>query len=88
MLAPQFSLRSILAAMVVCGFVSLIGAAALRGAPWACAVLISMAAVLLILAIHGFMFFVMWLASLILPVGRPRSRGESPFARKSGKETV
>lgn len=85
MLAPQFSLRSILAAMVVCGFVSLIGAAGLRGAPWAIAVLISMAAVVFILLVQGFMFFILWLASLILPVGR-RTRGESPFARTSGQE--
>lgn len=86
MLAPQFSLRSILAAMVVCGFVSLIGAAALRGAPWAIAVLVSMAALVVILVVHGFMFFVLWLSSLILPVARPRTRGESPFASTSGKE--
>lgn len=86
MLAPQFSLRSILAAMVVCGFVSLIGASALRGTPWAIAVLISMAAVVLILVVHGFMFFVLWLASLILPAGRRRKPADSPFAGTSGKE--
>lgn len=86
MLAPQFSLRSILAAMVVCGFVSLIGAAALRGTPWAIAVLIGLAALVVILVVHGFMFFVLWLASLILPAGRSHTPGQSPFASTSGKD--
>jgi DNA-binding XRE family transcriptional regulator len=38
MLAPQFSLRWIMAATAVCGFLSLIGAAALRDTPGARAV--------------------------------------------------
>ena len=79
MLAPQFSLRSILAAMVVCGFVSLIGAAALRGAPWATAVMIGVVALFLILVIHSLMFFVMWAFSLFIPASWS-APGESPFA--------
>ncbi|HET6880006.1 MAG TPA: hypothetical protein VFI31_07615 [Pirellulales bacterium] len=81
MLAPQFSLRSIMAAMVVCGFVSLIGAAALRGTPWAIAVIIGLAALVLILAVHGLMFFVMWVFSLILPGRRTSTPGKSPFGQ-------
>jgi hypothetical protein len=80
MLIPQFSLRSILAATAVCGIVSLVGAAALHGAPWAAAVIIAIAALGVILAIHGLMFFVVWLLSLVTPGGRSPAVGHSPFA--------
>jgi len=80
MLIPQFSLRSILAATAVCGVVSLVGAAALRGAPWAGAVIIAIAALFVILAIHGLMFFVVWVLSLVTPRGRAPVVGHSPFA--------
>lgn len=86
MLAPQFSLRSILAAMVVCGFVSLIGAAALRGAPWATAVMIGVAALVLILVIHSLMFFVMWAFSLLVPAKWSAAPGQSPFASAAKKD--
>jgi hypothetical protein len=86
MLAPQFSLRSIMAAMVVCGFVSLIGAAALRGTPWAIAVIIALGALALIVAVHGLMFFVMWVFSLIVPRRRSSVPGTSPFAPSPFKE--
>jgi hypothetical protein len=87
MLAPQFSLRSILAVTAVCGFVSLIGAAALRGTPWAMAVVIAIAALALILAIHGLMFFVMWVFSLLLPTRRSGAVGQSPFAPPPANES-
>lgn len=97
MLAPQFSLRSILAVTAVCGFVSLIGAAALRevtnkgdvggGTALAMAVVIAIAAIAMILAIHGLMFFVMWIFSLLLPARRSGLAGQSPFAPPSSKES-
>jgi hypothetical protein len=87
MLIPQFSLRWILAVTAVCGFVSLIGAAAVRGAPWAAAVVISLGALGLILAVHGLMFFVIWLLSLLSPLRGPAVTGQSPFARPAVKET-
>ena len=87
MLVPQFSLRSILAATAVCGFVSLIGAAALHGTPWAMAVVIAIAALALILAIHGLMFFVMWIFSLLLPARRSGTTGQSPFAPTTANES-
>jgi hypothetical protein len=86
MLIPQFSLRSILAVTAVCGIVSLVGAAALHGAPWAGAVIISIAALAAILAVHGLMFFVVWLLSLVTPGGRSVVAGRSPFAPTPGKE--
>jgi hypothetical protein len=81
MLLPQFSLRSILVATAVCGIVSLVGAAALRGAPWAAAVIIAIAAVGAILVVHGLMFFVVWLLSLVTPGARSPVVGHSPFAQ-------
>ncbi|HEV3341296.1 MAG TPA: hypothetical protein VG125_13090 [Pirellulales bacterium] len=86
MLLPQFSLRSILAVTAVCGIVSLVGAAALRGAPWGAAVIISIAALAAILAVHGLMFFVVWLLSLVTPGGRSVVVGQSPFAATTAKE--
>ncbi len=86
MLAPQFSLRWIMAATAVCGFLSLIGAAALRDTPGARAVMIAIAAAVIILAIHGLMFFVMWLFSLVLPRRRSGTLGKSPFAASSVQE--
>jgi hypothetical protein len=83
MLVPQFSLRWILALTAVCGVVSLVGAAALRGTPWAAAVVISIGALGLILAVHGLMFFLIWLLSLLTPASRSAATGQSPFARTS-----
>ncbi|HVA48458.1 MAG TPA: hypothetical protein VNH11_18990 [Pirellulales bacterium] len=80
MIAPQFSLRTILAVTAVCGFVSLIGAAAVRGTPWARAIMLALAALALILIVHALMFFIMWLFSLILPGRRAAGQGQSPFA--------
>lgn len=87
MIAPQFSLRWILAVTAVCGFVSLIAAAALRGAPWAAAVVIALGALLLILAVHGLMFFMLWLFSLLLPGSRSVASGHSPFASSTATES-
>jgi hypothetical protein len=81
MLIPQFSLRWILAVTAVCGFVSLIGAAAVRGAPWAAAVVVAIGAVGLILMVHALMFFVIWLLSLVPPLRGRAVKGQSPFAR-------
>lgn len=85
MLIPQFSLRWILAVTAVCGFVSLIGAAAVRGAPWAAAVVVAIGAVGLILTVHALMFFMIWVLSLLPPLRGRVVTGQSPFAR-SAKE--
>ncbi len=79
MLIPQFSLRAILAATAVCGFFSLIGAAALRGSPSAAAISLALLTLVVMLAVHGLVFFAVWLFSLILP-GRRAALGQSPFA--------
>ena len=86
MLIPQFSLRAILAATAVCGVFSLIGAAAIRGTPWAAAVSLALMALLMMLAVHGLVFFAVWLFSLVLP-DRRASVGQSPFAPPITAET-
>jgi hypothetical protein len=87
MLIPQYSLRSILAVTAACGFVSLIGAAAVRGAPWAQALVTSIAALALILLIHALMFLVMGLFSLLIPKRRFVKAGPSPFSTSATNES-
>lgn len=79
MLIPQYSLRAILAATAVCGFFSLIGAAAIRGSPSAAAVSLALLALIIMLGVHALVFFAVWLFSLVMP-GRRASLGQSPFA--------
>ncbi|HVX13138.1 MAG TPA: hypothetical protein VHC22_18280 [Pirellulales bacterium] len=48
--------------------------------------MIAIAATVLILAVHGLMFIVMWLFSLFLPGKRSGTPGQSPFASRSAQE--
>lgn len=75
----QYSLRTVLAVTAVCGFVSLIAAAAVRGTPWARAIMLALAALILIMIVHAFMFFIMGLFSFVWPGRRTVNRGKSPF---------
>jgi hypothetical protein len=70
MLAPQFSLRRMLAWVSVSALVCLIGAAAARGQLWAVGVLIALAGFVLVLVVHGATFTLLRLISL----GRDRRR--------------
>lgn len=79
MVGFQYSLRTVLAVTAVCGFVSLIAAAAVRGTPWARAIMLALAALALIMIVHAWMFFVMWLFSLLWPGRRTVHHGQSPF---------
>lgn len=72
MLIPQFSLRWVLGVTAVCGVLSLVAAMALRGSAWAMAITIGAASLTATLVLHGFMFFIVWLFSVI-------------FARRSGR---
>ena len=83
MVGLQYSLRTVLAVTAVCGFVSLIAAAAVRGTPWASAIMLALAALALIMLVHALMFFIMWLFSLLWPGRRTVHRGQSPFAGQS-----
>lgn len=56
MLVPQFSLRWLLAAVAVCAGVSLVLAAAMRGAPWAFVATAGMALVAFTLLVHATFF--------------------------------
>jgi hypothetical protein len=58
MLAPQFSLRRLLALVTLSGFVCLIVAAALRGQMWAVAVVIALLGLAVTIFVHGVLFVV------------------------------
>ncbi len=81
MLMPQFSLRWVLAVTAVCAVLSLIAAFAIRGTAWAMALTLGFASLALMLAVHGAMFFAVWVFSLVLPrrTRQPGVVGESPF---------
>ncbi len=69
MLAPQFSLRRLLAWVTVSAFLCLIVAAAARGQLWAAGVLVGLAGLVVVLAVHGLLFVGIRL------VGKVRDRG-------------
>jgi predicted lipid-binding transport protein (Tim44 family) len=71
MLAPQFSLRTVLIATAVCGVISLIGGAAVRGSAFAAALVMALAALVLMIAVHGIIFFAVWVCSQLF-AGRGR----------------
>lgn len=81
MLMPQFSLRWVLAVTAVCAVLSLIAAFAIRGTAWAMALTLGFASLGLMLAVHGAMFFAVWVFSLVLPRRnrQPVAVGQSPF---------
>jgi hypothetical protein len=58
MLAPQFSLRRLLAVVTLCGFVCLIVAAAVQGQMWAEAVVIALVGLVATIVVHGVLFVV------------------------------
>ncbi|MEX2121451.1 MAG: hypothetical protein WD847_17815 [Pirellulales bacterium] len=82
MLVPQFSLRWVLGLTAVAAVMSLVAAMAVRGSFWAAAITIALAALAVAMLVHGAMFFVIWLFSLVAPRSRrPASqRAETPFA--------
>jgi hypothetical protein len=81
MLIPQFSLRWVLGVTAACGVLSLVAAMALRGSAWAMALTIAAASLAATLLVHGAMFFMVWLFSLIFAREPRRMQGAtaSPF---------
>jgi hypothetical protein len=56
MLAPQFSLRRLLALVTFSGFVCLVVAAAVKGHMWAVAVVIALSGLVVTIFVHGLLF--------------------------------
>jgi hypothetical protein len=77
MLIPQFSLRWVLGVTAACGVLSLVAAMALRGSAWAMALTIAAASLAATLLLHGAMFFVVWLFSLLV-ASRSQSMPNAP----------
>ena len=80
MLAPQFSLRTVLIVTAVCGVISLIGGAAVRGSPMAAALVMALTALVLMIAVHGMIFFAVWFFSQLFTSRRRAAAVGSPFA--------
>lgn len=80
MLAPQFSLRTVLIVTAVCGVISLIGGAAVRGSPMAAALVMALTALVLMIAVHGMIFFAVWVFSQLFTSRRRAAAVGSPFA--------
>lgn len=79
-LIPQFSLRWVLLATAVCGGLFLIAAQAKQGSAWAAALTMATVALVVVMLVHGVMFFLLWLFSLLAP--RWLTGGDSPFAAR------
>jgi len=78
MLIPQFSLRWVLGITAAFGLLSLVLALARGGSNWAMGVTIAVASLALTMLIHGGMFFLVWLFSLVWPSSR---RGLQPIVQ-------
>ncbi len=66
MLAPQYSLRRLLAAVTLSAFVCLIVAAASWGKMWAVAVALALLGLLILLLVHGVLFVLVRVVGLLL----------------------
>lgn len=71
MLAPQFSLRQMLAMMTGLGVFSLIASLAVRGHVWAASLVIAGCTLVLVFLLLGLCFFSAWCVSLVT---RPAAR--------------
>lgn len=65
MLAPQFSLRRLLAWVTLSAFVCLIGAAAARGQIWAVAFLVALFGFVVLLVVHSGAFLLLRLVGTV-----------------------
>ena len=77
MLAPQFSLRRLLAWVTASAFVCLIVAAAARGRMWAAGVVVALAGLIVVMVVHALTF------ELIMLLGRIRDGGRKRRQRAS-----
>src|SRR4051812_21725477 len=65
MLIPQFSLRRLLATITGCSLIFFVISLAVRGQIWAIAVSIGLLSLLIASLLHGFVFFLVWLFSVV-----------------------
>ncbi len=79
MLAGQYSLRKFIGFVTISAFACLVVAAGLRGQIWGVAVVIALASVFLLLAMHAALFgFVILLGRLVDRWQKARARTSSP----------
>lgn len=76
MLAPQFTLKRLLAGVTVSAVICLVVAAAARGQMWAAALLLALSGVFVVLVVHGFLFL------LIQAIARAFRRRRAPAAER------
>lgn len=79
MLLPRYSLRHLLAGMVIGSLLFVVAAQAAKGAAWAAGVTIAVAAALLSLGVYALTFLLMWLFAVPYQAWRMRRKGISPF---------
>lgn len=79
MLLPRYSLRQILAVMVIVALVFVAAAQAARGAAWAVGITIAVATLLVSLGVYALTFLPIWLFAVPYQAWRQRRRGASPF---------
>lgn len=77
MLIPQFSLRWLLGVTAICSVVFSIVALAIRGQGWAIGVSVAVCSLVVVMAVYGALFGIVWLVSLVQ--GTMPKRGGSPF---------
>ena len=66
MLAPQYSLRKLLAAVAVSGVVCLIVAAANWGKLWAVAVALALFGLVILMLVHAVVFVLVWTLGTVI----------------------
>ncbi len=82
MLIPQYSIRWLLALMVVCAVIFSVFGLAARGNPWAGGLSVGVLSLMVLLGAHAFCFWLAWVFSVLsLRLRRrPAANGQSPFA--------
>lgn len=79
MLLPRYSLRHLLAGVVIGSLLFVVAAQAARGAAWATGVTIAVAAALFSLGVYALTFLGVWIVAVPYQARRMRRKGVSPF---------
>jgi hypothetical protein len=72
MLAPQFTLRRLLALVTLSGFVCLMVAAAMSGRMWAISVVIALLGLVVTILVHSLLFVATWGIAAAMDRGKRR----------------